>query len=648
MKGWKGGKRPGGKQGRNLGRHQKTLYGCNGRLLASVGARTPTQAAAGGLRPAPVKNRKRPRTVAVDGSVQVDEQELRVGIKTLWVCALNKPPPEDWGGADGAISYISKQLACTPSTVQRVLERCQEAEEHGEDVDVGVRKAGSGGRNKKIKPGTREGDILVGAISGGFSQKWTAGIINDDPNLSVTVSQKAVQRTKVRFGGVTTKRGKRKTGSKDEDSDWARCRYHLGLQLQAQLRLGKRRRNLSARRWSEAVEEADFPPLYLDGTLFVDEHMEQCVCGEVGHNGAASRSETRFPMRTNAEGKEVLDTQRGTLGPKKPMTQCKKPESASGIFGVGAPTFQQEGGRRSNLKRIGKKMEPLSYTGRIVLGVKEYQKKVAEAMKFARDKKHGDKGGKSPWHDYNGDNPFEERYKATWLQELCKFPLVKKYMCVTDLMDHVIEQGNKMFKGSTHEKDWVIYHDALSQWWEKEAQEHMADKGFADRQVKAQGKTNDTLKEKLSKRGYLRYKDSLMGDSPELMPLDSTLFNDLINSIGHHVCSTWNVTKEQEEAGTKKWSMATPKKAWATMKEVWMGETTSPDSARIIHDIDRFAVAVDEIVKAKGVIVPFLDNRSGHRKAAVRASNGGKLLPGAAQALKVQLETWIGLSGLRK
>jgi hypothetical protein len=50
------------------------------------------------------------------------------------------------------------------------------------------------------------------------------------------------------------------------------------------------------------------------------------------------------------------------------------------------------------------------------------------------------------------------------------------------------------------------------------------------------------------------YLGKLMGDSPELMPLDSSLFNDLIESVAKHVCSTFQLDKDHPE----KYSMATP------------------------------------------------------------------------------------------
>ena len=72
---------------------------------------------------------------------------------------------------------------------------------------------------------------------------------------------------------------------------------------------------------------------------------------------------------------------------------------------------------------------------------------------------------------------------------------------------------------TTHESDFFIYHDALSAWWEKEAQEHMASLGYADRQVRCIGDTN---------ADFARYKGCLVGDSPELMPLSGADFSEML------------------------------------------------------------------------------------------------------------------------
>ena len=80
-----------------------------------------------------------------------------------------------------------------------------------------------------------------------------------------------------------------------------------------------------------------------------------------------------------------------------------------------------------------------------------------------------------------------------------------------------------------------------------------------------------------------------MGDSPEIMPLDNSLFNDLVEAIGKHVCATWN------EKGEGKYSMGTPDEAWSTMMRVWNSVAIS--SERIIADIDWIEFAMDEIEK---------------------------------------------------
>ena len=201
-------------------------------------------------------------------------------------------------------------------------------------------------------------------------------------------------------------------------------------------------------------------------------------------------------------------------------------------------------------------------------------------------------------------------------------------MCITEVMDHIIEEGNRIFKGSTHADDWCIYHDRLSSWWSVEAQLYLHEKGFGHRQWKAAGDTNNHISK--------YYQGSLMGDSPELMPLDSSLFNELINGVHTHVLTT----RLLPIGAAGKFEMSTPKKAWKTMVEVWDYEnsTGAVPSSSILRDIDRFATAVCKIIKKQGTIVTELDNRNGHRKVASRMFIGGRLCQKAKAALREQLK----------
>eukprot|EP01050_Picozoa_sp_SAG11_P031448 SAG11_NODE_9773_length_881_cov_1.734015_2_plen_171_part_01 len=169
----------------------------------------------------------------------------------------------------------------------------------------------------------------------------------------------------------------------------------------------------------------------------------------------------------------------------------------------------------------------------------------------------------------------------------------------------------------------MIYHDALPQWWEAGAQKHIEARGFADRQWRHDGTPNAAL----AKRCF----GKLFGDSPEMMPLDSSLFNDLIEAIGLNVVAS---------AGAH--SMATPNQAWETMTAVW---AKAPTEARIIQDIDRVMKAIDAIIEKEGAYVEEWDARHGHRKATQQAVKGGALRIGKNGVLTAEAEAGGELEG---
>ena len=179
-------------------------------------------------------------------------------------------------------------------------------------------------------------------------------------------------------------------------------------------------------------------------------------------------------------------------------------------------------------------------------------------------------------------------------------------VCITDAMAWVTKEGNRLFADTPFKLTWKIYHDALPQWWEKGAQEFMTEQGFADWQWRSNSATN------LLVAKY--YMNKLMGDSPELMPLDSSLFNDLIEGVTIHVVGTTTLPKGE------RYSMGLPDDAWRTMCEVW---SRAPSSERIIEDIDRFKKAVEKIIAAEGCYVEEYDARHGHRKSMQKAVKGG-------------------------
>ena len=98
---------------------------------------------------------------------------------------------------------------------------------------------------------------------------------------------------------------------------------------------------------------------------------------------------------------------------------------------------------------------------------------------------------------------------------------------VTELIDHIISKGNKVYENTQFKHTWVIGHDALSQLWEKGAVEYLALKGFdKTRMLGPQGDTN---------QNDAHYKDRPVGNSPEVMPLDNNLNADLVYGHSLHI-----------------------------------------------------------------------------------------------------------------
>ena len=167
---------------------------------------------------------------------------------------------------------------------------------------------------------------------------------------------------------------------------------------------------------------------------------------------------------------------------------------------------------------------------------------------------------------------------------------------VTDLMDHVIEQGNILFEDTPFKDTWVIYHDALSSWWSKGAQDHMKARDFKHRQVRCLDFT----------AAGTRYEFSLPGDTPEYMPLDSNLFSDLEKMV------RWNVaaTNELPRGHPDKFDLTTPTSAWSAVSRTWIH---APTSDRIVEDINRVFNSIEEVIKARGGPVDFNKLRHGRR-----------------------------------
>ena len=83
-------------------------------------------------------------------------------------------------------------------------------------------------------------------------------------------------------------------------------------------------------------------------------------------------------------------------------------------------------------------------------------------------------------------------------------------------MDHLVAEFDRLFEDTPFADSYAIFHDALKDWWEKEAQEYLLEThGISpERQLCCKGETNNEVAK--------HYVGKLVGDSPEPSSARST------------------------------------------------------------------------------------------------------------------------------
>jgi hypothetical protein len=87
-----------------------------------------------------------------------------------------------------------------------------------------------------------------------------------------------------------------------------------------------------------------------------------------------------------------------------------------------------------------------------------------------------------------------------------------------------MHESNRVMQGAKRANDWYFYHDALSQLTAKVMQNWLVEKGYKERWL-------------LSLKGLNKgtvYEIHPISVSPEMMPLDTSLFKDLHAGVCRH------------------------------------------------------------------------------------------------------------------
>jgi len=343
----------------------------------------------------------------------------------------------------------------------------------------------------------------------------------------------------------------------------------------------------------------------LEAVSWWDEKHKQLSLGSY-----PSKHEYRFPE--NASGEHQLREDGGELPARQPRVKAKY-TGDGGRYGFGVMMKRNAEGELA-----GYKMQPFNYSDSWLCGPKKYwAREKAELARVADFTAHGWGEAGHGVSEATAELPggrYQLRYPETWREELkhaCSktlgakdSPTLKGYICVTDLMDHIVAESKRLFEDTKYADSFFVYHDALKQWWEPEAQAHLLKQhGIgSERQLCIRGDTNAAVAK--------HYLNRLVGDSPEFCPLDSNLFSDFEFAMRQNMAHTYWLPHDHPD----KWLACTAKHVQRLMELTWAHDG-AVRSERIVEDICRFPAALDAVIAAKGAKVEHLDNRTGRRKS---------------------------------
>jgi hypothetical protein len=204
--------------------------------------------------------------------------------------------------------------------------------------------------------------------------------------------------------------------------------------------------------------------------------------------------------------------------------------------------------------------------------------------------------------------------------------------CITTCMAHAVNTIVDLY--SQEEFAWLkdivmLWHDNLSLWWAKSAQEWLAenykcpiegwpDRTWADRQVHFVGEYNRKVVEDIG-AGY--YDGKLPGDEPAFMCLDNRLIHDIKEAAHNNTMLTmWMKDKDEDgNLNPEKYSFGTPERVQSALQRTI--DSGVPTPKRIRHDFHGvFDDAIPACLNSEGTYIDdTVGGRHGHRAARASA-----------------------------
>jgi hypothetical protein len=495
------------------------------------------------------------------GFLTCTEEAVRMYCFVAFVQRYNMPDESEWGSIS---KILAKEVSVCVRTVTAVFER--ERSGHKESW----KQAQGKGRHRKLQADNN--GLLAGALAlnTGVSPEMATTICNETNNDNPKVCRKTFLETLSDYTDLDSKATpRRKTGSKDVTSAWAVARKVIAEQMTEQFRLGDEvdKGNLKS-------ADCLFVPLHDDAILFADENHVQQTIGGSGHTSTFS-SRQYFVAMDPSNGRLKRKKEGGKVPARRYRVVPKYPKESRGCYGVAAPFIDG--------KRRGVFIKPFDYTLKELVSYKVWKQSVANEIK----KRKKTKGKSSPWYKFkDADNPYLARYGLGWeaKMEVEAGSELKPIRSCHQMIDHLIKEGEKIWNGTKREHTWMIYHDHLKIFWEKETIEYL--KSLKCPIPRDDSTTNRTWFERLIKiegannvRVNARYNNTLPGDGPELMPLDNHLFADLREALARNIALTFWMPKSD----ARKYTGGTPHELYKSICRTI--ESNGVSEHRIIEDI---------------------------------------------------------------
>ncbi|EJK60897.1 hypothetical protein THAOC_18686 [Thalassiosira oceanica] len=631
------------------------------------------------------------RNISADRGARGTDQNIRTA-RAASSLMLRCPPPEEWNGENGSITQIMKDLRLKGSNrrkVKSVIEQTYEKYLNGEYYTGKVRPGA--GRPCDIERGSMEEQILADGKEDGLSNEDVLGNINDwrtDHDLPL-LGKNAVKGALARMAekGYCDKSSvkKRPDGSDDPNSKWSRARDNFTKQTL--IRIGKISLDDLIKEYGkeESISDVFNPkklsPIDQDGVSFIDETHRDCVVSSYGGKVDHIYKFKRDKDGNFAENGEFDESREGYERTFKHSSQVRLAFSCatridSGVkVGHRLPAFDYTGktmvsrkkwmeleqlavkdvklnggsdkldsniGRAAedalnacgvnnladiqdmikNRARRSKVLEDMPKSGnRRVIGPGRLDKIInaVAGVQLSKDEP-------PPSTDYTKEaNPYLARYgEDEWEAEIRKTKHFRGLCCVTDLVEHIVCTTRDFYKGTKNEDNWMFYHDALILMTAKECKDWMAEKGYLKRWILPELGLNEDL----------GFGGRPVGNSPEFMPWDASLNQDVHESVRRHCVLCRSTLKRQDRLNDdRRFSLATPKLGVATYLRIidprpFVG--VSPTPKRIVQDIEGAWNAMMIVYQHKGVYVEGLATRTGHRhiKSKEKKNWGGARVKG--------------------